>query len=141
MDFALIHKDRRLVNPNNSESIALVGDVINKTCILIDDIADTSFTICNAAELLQKSGATKIYALLTHAILSNLSVIVGGNAIDMINESCIDEVVVTNSVPQDEHVKQCKKIKTIDVSLLLSEAIRRIHNGESVSFLFDEVDL
>ncbi len=99
-------------------------------CILIDDIADTSITITRAAQVLRDYGATRIVALITHAIMS-------GDAIDLINSSKIDEVVVSNTVPQEEHLARCKKMKVIDVSGMLAEAIRRIHNGESVSFLFD----
>lgn len=154
MDFALIHKERRRHGPKSPEiqlqhqlqqqptsstanspdtDMMLVGDVNNKVCILIDDIADTSYTISRAARLLHDSGATKIYALITHAIMS-------GDAIERVKMSYIDEVVVTNSVPQYEHLAKCKgKMKVIDIAPLFAEAIRRIHNGESVSFLFDEV--
>ena len=104
----------------------------SKVCILIDDIADTSITITKAARYLHEHGATKIIALITHGIMS-------GNAIERINSSFIDEVVVSNTVPQADHLKQCPKMKVMDVTLIFAEAIRRIHNGESVSFLFDTV--
>ncbi|KAI8849696.1 phosphoribosyltransferase-like protein [Chytridium lagenaria] len=121
MDFALIHKERRIHASNNQPSdMMLVGDVNGKVCILIDDIADTSFTITKAAKVLVEKGAKKIFAVITHAIMS-------GDAIERIKQSHIDEVIVSNSVPQDDHMARCPKIK----------AIRRIHNGESVSFLFD----
>lgn len=115
----------------------LVGDVKGKICILIDDLVDTSYTIARASKLLHESGATKIYALITHAIMS-------GDAIDRINNSLIDEVIVSNSVPQGKNVKRVKpngKMKVFDIAPLFAEAIRRIHNGESVSFLFGEVAL
>ncbi len=78
------------------------------------------------------NGATRILALITHAIMS-------GSALNRINASLIDEVIVSNSVPQKEHLAKCSKMKVMDVTLMFAEAIRRIHNGESVSFLFEEV--
>ncbi|KAI8919096.1 phosphoribosyltransferase-like protein [Powellomyces hirtus] len=129
MDFALIHKERRVAA---GSELILVGDVKDRVCILVDDIADTSFTITRAAALLTKSGATRICALITHGILS-------GDATDRIRNSTLDEVVVSNSVPQDDHVAKCGgKLKVFDVAGVFAEAIRRIHNGESVSFLFEE---
>ncbi|KAJ3194469.1 ribose-phosphate pyrophosphokinase [Irineochytrium annulatum] len=131
MDFALIHKERRIhATTQQSSDMMLVGDVKDKVCILIDDIADTSFTITKAAKVLVDHGATKIYALITHAIMS-------GDAIERIRASHIDEVIVSNSVPQEEHIKACDKMKVFDVAPIFGEAIRRIHNGESVSFLFE----
>ncbi|ORE08538.1 phosphoribosyl pyrophosphokinase [Rhizopus microsporus var. microsporus] len=130
MDFALIHKERRRPDKSQKHDLMLVGDVRNKVCILIDDIADTSFTITKAAKLLHENGAVKIYALITHAILS-------GDAIDRIHSSHLDHVIVSDSVPQDEHVKKCSKIQILPVAPLFAEAIRRIHFGESVSVLFD----
>lgn len=125
----------------------LVGDVANRTVILVDDLADTSNTITRAAKLLKKEGATKVIALLTHGILS-------GDAIDRINASALDRVVVTNSIPQDENMKRCPKLHVLDISdvfaevgyfvvsivvamkLMFLQAIRRVHHGESISFLF-----
>ena len=92
----------------------LVGDVANRTAILIDDLADTSNTITRAAKLLKKEGATKVIALLTHGIFS-------GDAIDRINASALDKVVVTNSVPQDEHKKRCPKLEVLDVGHVFAE--------------------
>ena len=134
MDFALIHKERRHVHSTEEikEEMKLVGDVQGKLCILVDDIADTSITITKAAQILKDHGATRIIALITHAIMS-------GDALQRVKASKIDEVIVSNTVPQDEHIANCSKIKVIDVSPLFAEAIRRIHNGESVSFLFDSV--
>ncbi len=114
MDFALIHKDRKVLNPNtNAEEskISLVGDVQGKTCILIDDLADTCSTITKAASILKAQGASRIYALITHGILS-------GDALDRIRRSAIDHVIVSNSVPQEEHVRESDKIK-VGCSLFL----------------------
>lgn len=147
-DFALIHKERRLKKPlvqsDDEESanslpilfgpgegteMMLVGDVKGKTCILVDDIADTAVTLTRAADFLaQVGGATKIYAFVSHAILSE-------NAVDRLKNSHLDQVIVSDSVPQEEHVKQSGGlIKVMDVAPLFSEAIRRIHNGKSHSF-------
>ncbi|KAI8807367.1 phosphoribosyltransferase-like protein [Cladochytrium replicatum] len=133
MDFALIHKDRRPRNTGTTDMM-LVGDVRGKVCILIDDIADTSFTITKAAKLLVENGATRVVALITHAIMS-------GDAIERINNSDIDEVIVSNSIPQDEHLAKCPKMKVYDIAPLFAEAIRRMHNGESVSYLFEVVPI
>jgi len=133
VDFAMIHKDRKQAH-STATDMMLVGNVKGRVCILIDDIADTSFTITKAAKVLVDNGAVKVYALITHAIMS-------GDAIDRINKSCIDEVIVSNTVPQEEHLAKCSKMKVFDVAPIFAEAIRRIHNGESVSFLFDVVPI
>ena len=92
----------------------LVGDVANRTAILIDDLADTSNTITRAAKLLKKEGASRVYALVTHGVLS-------GDAIDRINASALDKVVVTNSVSQVEHQRRCPKLEVLDVSNVFAE--------------------
>lgn len=191
MDFALIHKDRRNKhNQHDENQMMLVGDVQGKTAILIDDLVDTGNTLTRAAALLHHSGATSIYALVTHALLS-------GDAIQRIKDSQIDVLVVTNTSPQSDHIdslgiaelrlssapmqshnpsslsayrpsghaganahvpmvssslredsveerrhregrREAKgRIVVIDVAPVFAEAIRRIHNGESVSLLFD----
>ena len=107
----------------------LVGNVAERTAILVDDLADTSNTITRAAKLLKREGATKIYALVTHGVLS-------GDAIDRINCSALDKVVVTNSVDQEEHQRRCPKLEVLEVADIFAEAIRRVHNGESISALF-----
>ncbi|KAG0238281.1 phosphoribosyltransferase-like protein [Mortierella sp. GBAus27b] len=134
MEFALIHKERRQIQAPHKPDMMLVGDVKGKTCILVDDIADTSFTITKAAKVLQQNGAQKIYAIITHAIMS-------GDAIHRIQTSCIDQVIVSNSIPQEDHLVGCPKMKVFNVAPIFAEAIRRIHNGESVSMLFDVMDL
>ncbi|KAF9108166.1 ribose-phosphate pyrophosphokinase [Mortierella sp. AM989] len=134
MEFALIHKERRQIQAPHKPDMMLVGDVKGKTCILVDDIADTSFTITKAAQVLKQNGAQKIYAIITHAIMS-------GDAISRIQSSCIDQVIVSNSIPQEEHLLNCPKMKVFNVAPIFAEAIRRIHNGESVSMLFEVMDL
>lgn len=117
------------IRDRQNATMMLVGDVMGRVCVLIDDIADTANTITRAAKLLKKEGATKVYALLTHGIFS-------GDAIPRINASALDKVIVTNSVPQDEHRRQCPKLEVLDISPVFSEAIRRVHHGESISVLF-----
>ncbi|PKS09751.1 hypothetical protein jhhlp_004372 [Lomentospora prolificans] len=151
LDFSLIHKviasrhngttSPKLTNyflqerrptkftEQRSATMMLVGDVRNRVCILVDDIVDTANTITRAAKLLKREGAVKIYALLTHGVMS-------GDAIHRINHSPIDKMVVTNSVPQDEHRRLCPKLEVLDISPILAEAIRRSHHGESISVLF-----
>ena len=92
----------------------LVGNVKDRTTILIDDLADTSNTITRAAKLLKKEGATQVYALLTHGILS-------GDAIDRINASALDKVVVTNSVDQADHARRCPKLEVLEVGNVFAE--------------------
>ncbi|KAF2707885.1 phosphoribosyl pyrophosphokinase [Pleomassaria siparia CBS 279.74] len=132
MPFALIHKERRptQISDRQNATMMLVGNVADRTAILIDDLADTSNTITRAAKLLKKEGATMVYALLTHGILS-------GDAIDRINASALDKVVVTNSVDQADHLKRCPKLEVLEVGNVFAEAIRRVHHGESISVLFD----
>jgi ribose-phosphate pyrophosphokinase len=128
-EFALIHKEGKR-DAKNIVSVKLVGNVADKICIIIDDIADTSNTITRAAKLLRENGAIKVYAVVTHGIFS-------GNALKRINDSPIDEIVVSNSIPQEEHLKACPKMKVFDIEPIISEAIRRVHNGESVSMIFN----
>ncbi|CAG8960620.1 hypothetical protein HYFRA_00013498 [Hymenoscyphus fraxineus] len=131
MEFALIHKERRptRITDRQNATMMLVGDVANRVSILVDDLADTSNTITRAAKLLKKEGATQVYALLTHGIFS-------GDAIARINASALDKVVVTNSVPQEEHTRLCPKLEVLDIGGVFAEAIRRVHHGESISSLF-----
>ncbi|ODV62659.1 ribose phosphate diphosphokinase subunit PRS5 [Ascoidea rubescens DSM 1968] len=110
----------------------LVGDVKDKVCIILDDLVDTSYTITRASKLLKDQGAKYVIAIVTHGIFS-------GDAINRIKKSAIDKIIVTNSVPQEDHWKRLGPdlCEVLDVSRIFAEAIRRIHNGESVSMLFD----
>ncbi|ORZ38460.1 ribose-phosphate pyrophosphokinase [Catenaria anguillulae PL171] len=127
IDFALIHKERKVAN--QVARMVLVGNVKDKVAILVDDMADTCGTLAKAAETLVANGATQVYAIVTHGILS-------GNALDIINKSPLTKVVVTNTIPHADKKALCSKIDTLDVSATLAEAVRRTHNGESVSYLF-----
>ena len=125
--FALIHKERP--RPNEVSRMVLVGSVQDKIAIIVDDIADTCGTLAKAADTVIEHGAKEVIAIVTHGILS-------GNAIEIINNSKLKRIVVTNTVPHEEKKALCKKLETIDVSGVLAEACRRTHNGEPVSFLF-----
>lgn len=130
VEFALIHKERK--KANEVSRMVLVGDVNNKVCILVDDMADTCGTLGLAAKVLMDNGASKVYAMVTHAVLS-------GNATSVINSSCLESLIVTNTIPQQHIAKDCSKLQFIDVSSTFAEAIRRTHNGESISYLFNYV--
>jgi len=123
----IIHKERKLAN--EVAGMVLVGQVKGLVCVLVDDMADTCGTLQLAAKTLMVHGATAVYACVSHGVLS-------GPALERINNSEITELVVTNSIPQEENMKKCSKLKVIDIAPMLAEAIRRTHNGESISVLF-----
>jgi ribose-phosphate pyrophosphokinase len=127
LEFAIIHKERK--KANEVSRMTLVGTVVRKIAIIVDDMADTCGTLALAAETLVSNGADKVYAMVTHGILS-------GKAIDVINGSLLEELFITNTIPHEDTKKVCPKLKCIDISATLSEAIRRTHNGESISYLF-----
>jgi ribose-phosphate pyrophosphokinase len=120
--------DKRRPSPNVSEVMNVIGDVKGKAAILLDDMIDTGGTITQGVEALKKQGAKKIYACCTHAVLS-------GSAIERLEKSPINEVVVTDTIPRRPGVKS-NKLKYLSVGPLLGEAIKRVHFGESVSSLF-----
>ncbi len=121
--------DKRREKANVSKVMHIVGDVTGKVAILLDDMIDTGGTIAQAAEVLAKDGASRVYACCTHAILS-------GNAVEKLNKSVIHELVVTNTIPLNSKAQELERVKVLDVSPILGEAIRRIHNEASVSSLF-----
>lgn len=121
--------DKRRSGPNISEVMHLIGDVKDKAAIILDDMVDTAGTLTQAAKALKEHGAKTIYACATHGVLS-------GPAIDRINDSFIEEVVITDTIPQGEKTEKSSKLKVLSVADLLAEAIRRIHQDESVSSLF-----
>ncbi|KIW09011.1 uncharacterized protein PV09_00908 [Verruconis gallopava] len=133
MPFALIHKERRptQITERQNASMMLVGDVAERTAILIDDLADTCNTITRAAKLLKKEHATRVVALVTHGIFS-------GDAIERLKASALDLVVTTNSVDQREHKALLgDQLHVLEVGHVFAEAIRRVHHGESISVLFN----
>lgn len=121
--------DKRREAANVSEVMNIIGDVENKTVILVDDMIDTAGTLTNAAMALKDAGATEVVACASHAVLS-------GPAIERIERSPLEEVIVTNSIPSSEAGASCSKIKQLTVARLLGEAVKRIHNSDSVSSLF-----
>ncbi|OMJ11278.1 Ribose-phosphate pyrophosphokinase 2 [Smittium culicis] len=127
LDFALIHKERK--KANEVSRMVLVGDVAGKTAILVDDMADTCGTLGLAAKTLMDNKAVKVYAIVIHGVLS-------GKALQVINDSVLTKVVVTNTIPHEHKKAICPKLDTIDISSIFAESIRRTHNGESVSYLF-----
>ena len=127
-DLAII--DKRRPSSNQSEVMNIIGEVEGRTCVLVDDIVDTAGTLCKAAEALKKNGALKVVAYSTHAVLS-------GGAIENINKSHLDELVVTNSILLSDEAKKCKRIRTLQLGKLLGESVRRISNEESISAMFD----
>jgi len=129
LDAGLAIIDKRRSGPNVSEVMHIIGDVKGQTCLIVDDMIDTAGTLCQAAQALIKQGASKVYASATHPVLS-------GPALDRINESALEEVVVTNTIGIEDKVEECPKLRVLSVAGLLAEAIRRIHGAESVSSLF-----
>ncbi|MDH4316991.1 MAG: ribose-phosphate pyrophosphokinase [Desulfobulbaceae bacterium] len=121
--------DKRRERANECQAMHVIGDVKNKTAILLDDMVDTAGTLCGAADKLKEMGAKEVHACCSHPVLS-------GPAIERIENSCLKSLVVTNSIPLRGEAQQCKKIKVLSVSELLGEAIRRIHSEDSVSYLF-----
>lgn len=121
--------DKRRSAANVSEVMHIIGDVDGRTCIIVDDMIDTAGTLCQAAAALKAHGAGDVYATATHPVLS-------GPALERINESDLKEVLVCNTIPTEEKVKNCSRLRTISVANILAEAIRRIHGDESVSSLF-----
>jgi ribose-phosphate pyrophosphokinase len=121
--------DKRRDRPNHSEAMHVIGDVKGKVAILMDDMVDTAGTLCNGANTLIENGAKEVHACCSHPVLS-------GPAVDRLSSSAIKSLVVTNTIPLRDNARACGKIKVLSVSALLAEAIRRIHNEDSVSSLF-----
>ena len=128
-DLAII--DKRRPKANVSEVMNIIGEVEGRTCVIMDDIVDTAGTLCKAAAALKKHGAKRVLSYCTHAVLS-------GAAVSRINESELDELVVTDTIPLRDDAKACPRIRQISVASLLADTILRISNEESVSSLFME---
>jgi len=120
---------KRRLEANKVDSMQVVGDVTGTICVIVDDMIDTGGTLCKAAELLKSNGATQVYAIATHGIFSD-------PALERIMSSCLEEVCVTDSLPQAENLERCPKLKVITLAPLFAEAIRRLHREESLSGLF-----
>jgi ribose-phosphate pyrophosphokinase len=128
-DLAII--DKRRPRPNVATVMNIIGDVEGRTCVIMDDMVDTANTLCEAAKALKEHGAERVVAYCTHAVLS-------GPAVNRIEASVIDELVVTDTIPLRPEAEGCKKIRSISVSELLAETMRRICEESSVSSLFVE---
>jgi ribose-phosphate pyrophosphokinase len=121
--------DKRRTEPNEAKIMNIIGDIEGKTALLLDDMVDTASTLTQAATALAQKGAHKVVACCVHPVLS-------GKAVEKINNSPLEEVVVTNTIPLKKEADSCSKIKVLTVAPLLGEAIKRIHNNDSVSSLF-----
>ena len=128
-DLAII--DKRRPKPNVAKVMNIIGDVVGRTCLIMDDMVDTANTLCEAANALKEKGATRVLAYCTHPVLS-------GPAIERIENSAMDELVVTDTIPLSEAARACKRIRQLSTAELLAETIRRINSEESVSSLFTE---
>ncbi|RTL49230.1 MAG: ribose-phosphate pyrophosphokinase [Rhodocyclaceae bacterium] len=128
-DLAII--DKRRPKANVSEVMNIIGDVSGRTCVIMDDIVDTAGTLCKAAQALKENGARRVLAYATHPVLS-------GTAVSRINDSDLDELVVTDTIPLSEEARKCPRIKVASIAGLMAESIRRISNDQSVSSLFME---
>jgi ribose-phosphate pyrophosphokinase len=128
-DLAII--DKRRPKPNVAKVMHIIGDVTGRTCLIMDDMVDTANTLCEAAGALKAHGAQRVIAYITHPVLS-------GSAIERINNSQLDELVVTDTIPLREDARGCRKIRQLSVAELMAETIRRISNEDSVSSLFME---
>ncbi len=128
-DLAII--DKRRPKANVSEVMNVIGEVKGRTCVIMDDMVDTAGTLVKAAQVLKEEGAKKVVAYCTHAVLS-------GGAVDKIDKSDLDELVVTDTIPLREDARACKKIRALSVAGLIAETILRIYTEESVSSLFIE---
>jgi ribose-phosphate pyrophosphokinase len=129
MNVPLAIIDKRRTDVNVAEVMHIIGDVEGQHCLIVDDLIDTAGTLVKGAEALLKQGALSVTACATHAVLS-------GGAVERIEKSQIQEVVVTNSIPLREDAMRCCRIKTLSVAPLLARAIQSIHEDGSVSTLF-----
>ncbi len=126
-DLAII--DKRRPKANVAQVMHIIGDVQDRSCVLIDDLVDTAGTLCQAANALKEHGAAKVKAYITHPVLS-------GPAVENIENSQLDELVVTNTIPLSPEAAACSRIRVVSLAEMLAETIRRINNNESVSSLY-----
>lgn len=128
-DLAII--DKRRPRHNVAKVMNIIGEVQGRTCLIMDDLVDTANTLCEAAKALKEKGATRVLAYCTHPVLS-------GPAVERIENSAIDELVVTDTIPLSQAASNCSRIRQLSTAELMAETIRRINNEESVSSLFTE---
>jgi len=122
--------DKRRPSANEAQVMHIIGDVKGRCCLIVDDMVDTAGTLCKAADALKKDGAKKVVAYCTHPVLS-------GRAIENIDGSSLDTLVVTDTIPLNEAAKNCSRIRQLSMAKLLAESIRRVSNEESISAMFD----
>ncbi len=127
-DLAII--DKRRPKANESQVMHIIGEVQNRDCVIVDDMVDTAGTLCKAAAALKEHGARRVVAYCTHPVLS-------GPAIENLNQSMIDELVVTDTIPLSAAAQSCSRIRQVSLSGMLAETVRRINNEESISAMFD----
>ena len=123
--------DKRRTRPGEIESMTVIGDVSGKTCIIVDDICDTAGTLCKAAELLKEEGAREVHAYISHGVLS-------GPAIERVENSAMERLVVTDSIEPTEAVKAANRVRVISIAPLVAQAVLNVGNDTSVSSLFHE---
>jgi len=128
VDLAVI--DKRRPSINGAQVMPIIGDVAGRACLIVDDLVDTAGTICKAADALKEAGAESVVAYCTHPVLS-------GNAIRNVEESKLDRLVVTDTIPLREEAQQSQRIRQLSMARLLAESIRRVSNEESISAMFD----
>lgn len=126
-DLAII--DKRRPRPNEAKVMHIIGEVEGRSCVIVDDLVDTAGTLCQAARALKEHGAARVLAYCTHPVLS-------GPAVSNIENSQLDELVVTNSIPLRPEARACSKIRQLSIAEMLAETMRRVSNEESVSSLF-----
>ncbi len=127
IDLAII--DKRRPRANVAEVMHIIGEIEGRTCLLVDDIIDTAGTLCSAAKALKAQGAKKVVAYCTHPVLS-------GKAIENLNNSELDQLVVADSIPLSKAAQECSRIRSLTLSKMLAEAMRRLSNEESLSAMF-----
>jgi ribose-phosphate pyrophosphokinase len=126
-DLAII--DKRRSKPNESEVMRVIGDVVSRDVVILDDMVDTAGTLVKSADALEAAGARNVYACCSHPVLS-------GDAVEKINNSCIQRLYVTDTIPAGDKLAKCPKLQVHSVAPLLGEAISRIHREDSLSALF-----
>lgn len=127
IDLAII--DKRRPRANVAEVMHIIGEIEGRTCLLVDDMVDTAGTLCSAAKALKQHGAKRVVAYATHPVLS-------GKAVENLNNSDLDELVVTDSIPLSDAIKACSRVRQLTLSKMLAEAMRRLSNEESLSAMF-----
>ncbi|OOR84133.1 ribose-phosphate pyrophosphokinase [Moraxella canis] len=127
-DLAII--DKRRARANESQVMHIIGDVSGRDCVIVDDIVDTAGTLCKAAQALKDNGARRVVGYITHPVLS-------GKAIENIQNSALDELVVTDTIPLTEEAAACANIRQVSIASMIAESLRRINNEESISAMFE----